>query len=488
MEDLGSSFCTKELSSDLDWARLPVEIWLQIFGDLPQSTLLFVVRYVCRFFKSLTFDPSLWRKIDLNKWKENTTLSFLQIKDSVLLAEDEETDADMRNIVAKLLKYGDLSSTDLFTPVISRVSKSLLSMSFSRYTGDFVFGSHERSLLYECSNIVCLDLAFCDNITTPILDEISLNCEKIETLILQGCSEVNDDAMKAVSTFKHLTKLDISHCAAVTDVGINFLAGMPCRILHFLSDGVLHLSDWGVLNLVSHQTEIECLVLDGEDLTDISVIVSCRHLANLQKFQMSFCSKLTDQSILALCGKVRLQRLHLRKISSQVSTQALVRLFQEEPLANLRDLAICDTEHVNDDVINTISSGCPLLQRIHLDWCCEASDKSISELFQLCRELEHVSLVGLVRLKGPWLINVDHHLPKLRHLDLSLCNDIPDAQLYKLVLRKRDIVAYTYFHERITFENVLEHVDEEHERSSKEPHPNPFEEECPGSRGATVEF
>jgi len=55
---------------------------------------------------------------------------------------------------------------------------------------------------------------------------------------------VNDEALSALKSLNHLTSLDISHCAAVSDQGLQYLAGMPSKLFHFFGDGVLNVSDW----------------------------------------------------------------------------------------------------------------------------------------------------------------------------------------------------------------------------------------------------
>ncbi|XP_076799893.1 F-box and leucine-rich repeat protein 13-like [Clavelina lepadiformis] len=422
MADSASDRSSGECATDVHWMKLPSEIWLEIFSYLSPVTILNEVAFVCRKFNSLSFHLSLWNKLDLTNWE-----SFIE----------------------------NLS------PVIDLLSENLRSLSFCQINGNFVFGSDKRWLFYKFSNIVRLELPECEYVTAQILEEIRKNCKKIERLNLSECRNVDDQAMKVVSKFEHLTKLDITQCHQVTDDGVNFIADMPCQILHFLSFDVQQFSDRGIVNLVTKQTKIEFLILSGDNITDYSVIDACHCLVNLKKFHIYDCRNLTDRSIHALCGKVRLECLCLQR-ATKVSTQAFNHLFQEKPRLNLKDLCIGDTDAVVDDTVYAISSGSkfvvilsssftitcfsrkyfaryPHLERIELNFCCKVTDKSIDELIKSCRKLEVVSLQGLTSLKGDWLAEIERYLPKLRSLTMCFCCGISEEKVKHLFLRKPDL-------------------------------------------------
>ncbi|CAK8673191.1 unnamed protein product [Clavelina lepadiformis] len=394
------------------WGELPDDVWLQIFRFLPQYTILSVICNVCSRFRATAFYSTLWRVLDFRKWDDHPALV--------------------------------MSFLELLKPEMGKVSNHLRSLSFGKNTGNNVFGSNSRWLFYACHNLVYLDVGECDQMTALTVDELAYYFCNVKTLILQGCRKVDDEAMRAVSKFPNLSSLNITNCTNVTDVGLNFVAGMRSRLLHLETSEVWHLSDEAIQNLVSQQPQIESLILYGENLTDLSVISTCHYLGNLRTFQMSFCRGLTDRSIFALCGKVRLQTLHLKKIAEEITTEALTLLFKETPLVNLRDLAICNTDAIVDDTVYAIAAGCPNLQKLHLDWCCEVTDNSMGELFRSCRHLQFVSLTGLGGLEGNWLVDIDHQLPFLTHLDVSLCRSIPGHRLRHLLLRNRKLEVYIH--------------------------------------------
>ena len=54
---------------------------------------------------------------------------------------------------------------------------------------------------------------------------------------------MNDDAVKELNALSDLEILNISHCAAVTDEGLNNIMLMQTSLKEFYCDGVLRITD-----------------------------------------------------------------------------------------------------------------------------------------------------------------------------------------------------------------------------------------------------
>ena len=173
-----------EVKSPINWLSLPTELWLKVFEYLPQSVLLFVVRHVCQFFRQIVFDAFLWQRIDMNLWKVNTTPKLLLENASHyhnFFSDELNNDLDLLSI------EGTLQSSKIFIAITNRVHHVLSSLTFSRYEGDFAFGTEEQTVLFKCSNLTYLDASFCSEIDSNSLNKLSFKCVKLKTLILAGC-------------------------------------------------------------------------------------------------------------------------------------------------------------------------------------------------------------------------------------------------------------------------------------------------------------
>ena len=181
------STCSKLLSKKtikVDWLSLPIEIWLEIFKNLPQMTVLFVIRQVCKVFQHLVFDSSLWKCADMNEWKNNANICCLKLDKSLNYIDNEPY---LQCLYEKLYSKGFLTSTELFIPIVDIVHQDLHAIYFSRYGGDFVFGKPQQVILHKCSNLTLLNVAFCEDINSKTLKSICHHCSKLEVLILEGC-------------------------------------------------------------------------------------------------------------------------------------------------------------------------------------------------------------------------------------------------------------------------------------------------------------
>nr|XP_002127785.1 F-box/LRR-repeat protein 20 isoform X1 [Ciona intestinalis] len=465
-------------SNDVQWGHLPDEIWLEIFKRCPQLTVMFRLSRVCSKFRSLSSDPAMWRHIDLNEWEE-TELNKIVI--------DDENPTASNEILPNHPTI--LKSSQLYAYVMPKVMNHVKKLTLSRYYKDFTLNSFERSLLCKCANLTYLNMGFCENVNLFSLQEICYSCPNIECLTVEGCRNVDDACMNTISKLNRLTTLDISHCAGVTDIGIQYLTNLSSSLLHFMGDGVLHMSDRGVCHLVATHTKLETLVIDGEELNDVSIEAATRCLENLQTLHISFCNQLTDRSITALFRKTRLKRLFMKKLSCEITTPVLKQLFLYDTLKYLVELTLTDCDAVVDSTAYVIAERCPILKLLNLNWCCALTDEGIIRLTDTCRQLKRLHLVGLPFLRGSWIKGLELKLPNLCFLDLSVCNMIMDVDVIDLVQRKPDLTAYTYYHEEVVYKKDLKlyqvYITEGKQggktMSIKQP-------QCAGSLGSTVDF
>ena len=166
------------------WINLPMELWLNIFKLLPQTTLIFVVRHVCKYFRQLAFDPILWKAIDMNSWKATTTAELLTKNTN--FAQPAYND-DLNTILDSLSLNEEQTSSKIFIAIAKSIYHILSKVTFSRYENDFLFGLEEQYALFKCSNLLYFDASFCNEITSNTLKALSSNCVKLKTVILEGC-------------------------------------------------------------------------------------------------------------------------------------------------------------------------------------------------------------------------------------------------------------------------------------------------------------
>ncbi|XVF41837.1 hypothetical protein PTKIN_Ptkin01aG0312700 [Pterospermum kingtungense] len=138
-------------------------------------------------------------------------------------------------------------------------------------------GVNDKGLEYlsRCSELSCLKLGLCTNISDTGLIYISSNCTKIHELDLYRCSGIGDDGLDALSRgCKKLMKLNLSYCNEVSDRGLGYIG-----CLEELADLELR----GLVKITSVGLE--------------AVAAGCKRLADLD---LKHCEKLDDSGFRSL--------------------------------------------------------------------------------------------------------------------------------------------------------------------------------------------
>ncbi|XWS57477.1 hypothetical protein CRYUN_Cryun09bG0177500 [Craigia yunnanensis] len=87
-------------------------------------------------------------------------------------------------------------------------------------------GVNDKGLEYlsRCSELSCLKIGLCTNISDEGLFYIGSNCTKIHELDLYRCTGIGDDGLDALSRgCKKLMKLNLSYCNEVSDRGLGYI-------------------------------------------------------------------------------------------------------------------------------------------------------------------------------------------------------------------------------------------------------------------------
>ncbi|RVW60390.1 putative pectinesterase/pectinesterase inhibitor 22 [Vitis vinifera] len=138
-------------------------------------------------------------------------------------------------------------------------------------------GVNDRGLEYlsRCSELTCLKLGLCANISDKGLFYIASNCKKLRELDLYRCNSIGNDELAALSSgCKKLEKLNLSYCSEVTDTGMEYISQLK------------ELSDLELRGLVK---------ITSTGLT--AVAAGCMRLAELD---LKHCQKIKDSGFWAL--------------------------------------------------------------------------------------------------------------------------------------------------------------------------------------------
>lgn len=180
-------------------------------------------------------------------------------------------------------------------------------------------GVNDKGLEYlsRCSELSCLKLGLCTNISNKGLSYIGFNCLKIHELDLYRCTGIGDDGLEALSNgCKKLRKLNLSYCNAVSDRGLAYigrleeLSDLEMRALHKITGVGLEAVAVGCKRLADLDMK-HC-----EKVGDSGFWALAYYSKNLRQINLSYCG-ISDMALCMVMGNLsRLQEAKLVHLSN----------------------------------------------------------------------------------------------------------------------------------------------------------------------------
>jgi hypothetical protein len=157
------------------------------------------------------------------------------------------------------------------------------------------------SIAEHCRQLTFLDISHCDRVDAASLAMLS-NCVVLETLHLEQCFALDDDALVAITTTcVNLKVLFLLGCEALTDDSVTLIGERLPLLTDISLDGCQHITDTAARSII-----IGCPLLRQLDfnscvnLTDSSISLLDKHLPCLRQLRLAEVLNLTDASVNAL--------------------------------------------------------------------------------------------------------------------------------------------------------------------------------------------
>ena len=205
---------------------------------------------------------------------------------------------------------------------------------------------------------------------------------------------------------------------------------------------VPHLSDLGIMAIASKCAQLRSLHVTSCDISDEGLRQILRHCPKLNSLHLPGCRRLTSSAFIASdaadvdrCGQQRhppppITDLMLARCGN-IGDLAVSRVALLFPELQKLDLSCC--EGVSDKGVLEVSSHCHRLVCINLSRCSRVSDVGITALANRCRHMEELRLYGVGKaVTDMALMEIAHHCPRLRVLDISSCEAVGDAGVMEL--------------------------------------------------------
>lgn len=272
----------------LSW--LPDSVLLEVLSFLSVRDLIRSCR-VCKRWRRLVLDKSLWRHVDLTPCKLNskilwrlvrhwlgTSMQTLKIKGLLLSAKKQE----------------------FLTPAILQV----LEKRFPSLESLHLEETSLRSLSYDClpSTLKTLELSQCEIPMTWFKSSPnkSKSLPKLETLILSNVSSFSNHHLEAICSQSALKTLYLAGTYRVTDIGIQKAVPYLKGLQHFKLNGC-NVTDITLHLIGCHLKHLRTLALTNFcSLTDAG-LACLSGIKTLEKLWLEYCFRLSSNCIIAVC-------------------------------------------------------------------------------------------------------------------------------------------------------------------------------------------
>lgn len=186
--------------------ELPDELVVKIFSYLTTKELCQHVARVCRKWRQISLDHSLWKILDFSSYSKLSNLNLLWV-------------IRRAPLLKRLVLSGRMNITHAVVAIVTE----------------------------SCPMLQQIDFGFCDNLSSDMLQCLPDNCLNLRKINIEGCDTLDHRSLTYFVKCKKLSHMNFSHCMFIQDSGITFLAeGLP-KIESINMDGISFLTDRYIL-------------------------------------------------------------------------------------------------------------------------------------------------------------------------------------------------------------------------------------------------
>jgi F-box/leucine-rich repeat protein 2/20 len=239
---------------------------------------------------------------------------------------------------------------------------------------------------------------FCTIDTDRMLTEVDLRQYGIDAV-----EEVTNATVQELCAVNPgITRLSLTGCPAVTDVGLWAISRhLGPRIQHLALGGCDEITSVGLRALSLRSPNLISLDFTGcHKLDDVALSTLAGGCWNLENLVVTDCPGITDSGVSKIsrsCGKLR--RLDLSKCTNvgEFGDKALLDIGTFN--VNLEFLNLMGCKRVDDKGLKAIAIGCTQIRQIRLSGCDRISGDCLRALCKHNKRMEDLMLSGSMKLK-----------------------------------------------------------------------------------------
>lgn len=152
----------------------------------------------------------------------------------------------------------------------------------------------------------------------------------------------------------------------------------------------------------------------------------------IKRLNLLFMTKLVDDDLLSLfigCPKLeRLTLVNCTKLTHEPITKVL------ESCERLQSIDLTGVQHIHDEIIYALAKNCTRLQGLYAPGCGEVAEDAILTLLSSCKMLKRVKFNNSHNITDRTIVSMHENCRLLVEIDLHNCPNVTDAHL-RYVLR-----------------------------------------------------
>ncbi|XP_063686293.1 F-box and leucine-rich repeat protein 13-like isoform X1 [Bolinopsis microptera] len=426
-------------------SKLPHKASNRIFSFLDVLDRL-TCSLVCRSWKIMVQDRSLWTQIDLQRIKDRTTdrlvanlahkfrsfLCNLNLRDCVRVTSSSlRYIGECRNLQELSLSGIKQINADVVND-IGLGCKNLLYLNIAKcYFDDGVL----RVLARHYVNIQYLSLAGCTGFSTAgvYYFMVGQGLHKLSHLDISGCSQITHEGMRYIAR----------GCPLLHSLVLNKLARMKDESLYFFTKycpnlRALHLrhasslTDTAFMHIAENLPRLKTLCVEGNhNITGASIKMVGRGCPDLVHLFIIDCIQMCDTGLKGFSGTRGLRVVNLGDCI-RISDHGVRNIVDGPSGPHIRELNLTNCLRVGDTTLFRIAQRCQNLAYVSFCYSEFVTDAGV-ELLGNMQALRSLDLSGCA-VGDAGLASLGNN-PNFRNISLSECNQITDVGIQKMCSR-----------------------------------------------------
>lgn len=244
-------------------------------------------------------------------------------------------------------------------------------------------------------------------------------CPELQSLRLPQGDYIDGDIIRIAQSFSHLHTISV--CSSnITDIALLMLCRHCPRLRHIELHDCHQLTDPSVITIAITYPHLRSLLLTGSKCSDTGIMILAGHCHRLTSVTLRL--PLTSTSLAALwTSNPNLTAINISS-NRYITDNDIVVLV--ECCRLLLDLSLKCCSEITDAAVIAVAEHCPQLTSLNIGYCRKISDNALMALGQHCQSLEALTITDAKNVTDDGVSALARGCCNLRILDANNCKKV----------------------------------------------------------------